>query len=185
MKKLALAVSLAALAGLPACTTFNPKRRTMTNWNLSMLREPPDPCGTMSPETEMYTTKDCRSSADRAGRGIVDAVFVKPIAFLMMPISWVTDTLVLNPIDGYKKAELDSHERRFCHTGAEEGWSNAHAAHHAYGVVPVATPWVVSDALAAPEFVARWFWNSVTPTDPVDKAAYEEYWRQHNEHTGE
>ena len=183
MNKIALAALLAAFAGLPACTTFNPQRRTMTDWSLSMVKEPANPCGTMSPYSGPKADK-CGTQPDRAGRTFIDAVFVKPIAFVMLPISWATDTLILNPIDGYKKAELDSHERRFCMAEAHENWSDAHAAHHAYGVVPVATPWVVSDLLAAPEFAARWVWNSVTPVDPVNKDSYDEYWREHNEQTG-
>ena len=183
MKKIALVATIAALAGLPACTAFNPQRRTMTDWNMSMIKEPVDPCGSMSPLSGPNAAK-CGTNADGAGRSFIDALLVKPIAFAMIPISWATDTLILNPIDAYKKTELDTHERRFCRADGNDDWSDAHAAHHAYGVVPVATPWVVSEALAAPEFTARWFWNSVYPTDPVNQDAYDDYWREHNEQTG-
>lgn len=188
MKKLALVAAVAACAALPACTTFHSQRRTLTDWSLSQIREKRDPCGSMSADTQAAAGKiPCNAgNADGAARSFIDAAFVKPVAFALLPVSWLGDTLILNPINAYKKAELDSHERRYCAPeAAGDNWSDAHAAHHAYGAVPVLTPWVVSDALAAPEFAARWIWSSVYPTDPVNQAAYEQYWREHNETTGE
>ncbi|MCE9638273.1 MAG: hypothetical protein K8T90_21440 [Planctomycetes bacterium] len=184
MKSFGLVAVISVGAALSACTTFNPHRRTMTDWNVSMLKAPVDPCGSMPAVEGTGNNGQCGGNAEGAGRRAIDAIFVKPIAFAMMPISWATDTLILNPIDGYKKAELEVHERRFCETESHPEWSDAHAAHHAYGAVPVATPWVISEALALPEFAARWVWNSVYPTSPVDQDAYNQYWREHNEVTG-
>lgn len=181
MKKLALAGLLAAVVGLPACTTFNPHRRTMTDWNMSMLRENHDPCGTLHPDTQ---PPHGWKGWDNVGKKGVNWVLVKPIQGVMLPISWLTDTLILNPIDGYKKAEYDTHEHKTCKADMT-CVSNAQADHHSYGVIPAATPWPVSWALTAPEFLGRWIWNSTTPTDPVCPCAYEEYWRAHNESTGE
>ena len=185
MTRLGLIAAVAALGALPSCTTFNPERRQLTEWNWSLVKENKDPCGTMPEPTNMGMGKKCGPSADVAGNTVIDAIFVKPIAFVMLPISWLGDTLLLNPIDGYKKAELENHERRFCQTEAHPEWSDAHAAQHAYGVIPVATPWIVSEALAAPEFAARWIWNSVAPTAPVNQDDYNAYWREHNEMTGQ
>lgn len=191
MRKLALVAALAAFAALPACTTFNPQRRTLTDWSVAQLKEPADPCGTMSydPEPKAGEKDACGGKTifhGMTGRKVVNWVFVKPIELVMVPVSWLGDTLILNPIDGWKKAELDTYERRFCKAeAAGDEWSDAHAAHHAYGVIPVATPWVVSDLLAAPEFAARWIWNSVSPADPVNTDAYNAYWREHNETTGQ
>lgn len=186
MNRWGLIAAVAALGALPSCTTFNPDRRQLTEWNLGLIKEHRDPCGTMSAEpAPTEKNSKCGALDNMNGSRVIDWVFVKPIAFVMLPISWLGDTLLLNPIDGYKKAELDTHERRFCQTEAHPEWSDAHAAHHAYGVIPVATPWVVSEALALPEFAARWVWNSVTPTAPVNQDDYNAYWRMHNETTGQ
>lgn len=190
MKPSALIVLAVLGATLPACTTLHPDRRQMTEWNWSLVRQKPDPCGTM-PKPDPYLEMDakgptkCGGNLDAGGNTLIDWVLVKPVAIVMLPVSWLTDTLLLNPINGYKKAELQNYERRFCEAEMHPEWSDARAAHNAYGVVPVLTPWIVSDALAAPEFAARWLWNSTAPTSPVNDANYEAYWREHNESTGE
>lgn len=187
MKKLALAALLAAGVGLPACTTFNPHRRQLTDWSVAMLREKPDPCGTFPAESHPCKGKNCVCNrADRMGRKVVDVVCVKPIvAVVMIPAAWLTDTLILNPIEGWKKAEVETHERKTCkaeHAG--DKWSDVHADQHSYGVVPTVTPWPIGYLLSAPEFVARFAWNALTPTDPICPGTYGEYWREHNESTG-
>lgn len=179
MKRIVLAVALAASAALPACTTAHPERRTMTDWSLALVRQPVDPCGSM-PGHE--TAKEgCGGNAEGGARRFIDSAFVKPVAFATLPVAWAMDTALLNPIDGWKKAQLQCHERRLCkNEAAGDSISNAHADFNAGGVVPTATPFL-GTVLYAPEFAARWIWNSVYPTDPVNQDAYNSYWNDHNE----
>lgn len=186
MNKLAFVAVAAAAACLPACTTVHKNRRTMTEWSMSGLKESADPCGSMPKESgAAYKGTKCQDADPTiAGRSAVDALTVKPIQFAMLPISWALDTVLLNPINAWKKAELETYERKYCKTSDDPNCTDAHAAHHAYGVVPTATPWPISYVLTAPEFAARWVWHSVTPSDPVNEKAYDAYWREHNETTG-
>ncbi|MCG3134490.1 MAG: hypothetical protein HMLKMBBP_01797 [Planctomycetes bacterium] len=178
MKRIVLAVALAASAALPACTTMNPERRTMTDWSIALIRRAPDPCGNMPGHDAKR--EGCGNMEGGASR-FVDAVFVKPIAFATLPVTWALDTALLNPIDGWKKAQLQCHERLTCVNEQQgDAMSNAHADFNAGGVIPVATPWL-GTVLYAPEFAARWVWNSVYPTDPVNQDDYNAYWQQHNE----
>ncbi len=184
MKKIALVAAVLGLCALPACTTANPQRRTLTDWSLGNLREPADPCGSMpSTKVSSKASKDnCGGgNPDKAASGFIDAVFVKPVAFAMLPVAWVGDTLILNPINGWKKAEIQSYERRFCEAEKHQNWSDAHAAAEAGAGIPIAVPWIVTDLLAAPEFAARFVWNSVSATDPVCQDCYNAYWAKHNE----
>ena len=179
MKKIALVAVVLGMCALPACSTFNPQRRTLTDWTVSRAREPADPCGNMP--TSAQPKSDCGGNPEKAASTFIDSVLVKPITFAMIPIAWVGDTFILNPINGWKKAELQTYERRFCRAEAEPKWSDAHAASEAGGAIPIAVPWVVSDALALPEFAGRFVWNTVSNTDPVKQDAYNEYWNEHNE----
>ena len=100
MKRLAL---LAALAALPACTAFHPDRRTMTNWNWDLVRtttqtKPKAPCD--------------NTDWDGFGNPVINWVAAIP-EVVLLPVSVAVDTLILNPIDGFKKAELQVYNRRF------------------------------------------------------------------------
>ena len=165
MKRLAL---VAALGILTACTTIHQDRRTLTNWNLDMIRE-----------TVHTRPKAACNASDWDGLTNPLINFI-PATFgcLMLPVSIVTDTLIVNPINGWEKAELQVYNRRFGHEEtegtSESGIRNAQ-------VVPGVLPWIVGDALAVPEFAAHWLWNSTYPTDPVNKESWNTYWNEHHE----
>lgn len=179
MKKIALVAAVLGLCALPACTTANPQRRMLTDWSLANIKEPVDPCGSMPSSKE--TKDNCGGDQEKAAARFIDTVFVKPISFAMLPVAWAGDTLILNPINGWKKAEIQCQERRFCEAGKHADWSDAHAAAESGAGIPIATPWIVTDILALPEFAARFVWNSVSSTDPVCQDCYNSYWNQHNE----
>jgi len=186
MKKLAVVALAAAVAGLPACTTMHKDRRTMTDWNMGLLREKVDPCGTSAAHGKNKAQSgDCKAganfNAEGTGPKLIEYVTVKPIALAMLPVSWLTDTVILNPINAFKRAELETHDRKYCAPEHHPEWSDAQADEHAYGVVPPVTPWPVGYVLTAPEFAGRWVWNSLFPTAPVNDAKYEAYWHEHNE----
>ncbi len=166
MKRLAL---LAALAVLPACTTFHEDRRTLTDWNLNWIREtagvkPKAPC-------------DARDW-DGAANPVINWVLVEPIACVMLPISWLGDTLIVNPINGWEKAELQVYNRRF---GGDDSRGVSESGDRNAQWAPGVTPWIVGDVLAVPEFLGHWIWNSTYPTDPVNKESWNKYWNEHNE----
>jgi hypothetical protein len=166
MKRLAL---VAALAVLPACTTVHPDRRTLTEWNLDLLRN----------TTRVRPSAPCdRADWDAAGNPLINWILVAPIEAVMLPGSWLVDTLVVNPINGWEKAELQSYNRRFGRDDelgvSESGLQNAQLA-------PGVAPWIVGDVLAAPEFLGHWLWNSIYWTDPVNKESWNQYWNDHHE----
>jgi len=170
MKRLALVAALAGLAVLPACTTFHKDRRSLTQWNLELIKDTAKPSPAKSPESW---------HADGVAHPVINYVFVEPIAAVMLPVSWLGDTLIVNPVNGFKKAQLQHHERRF---GCDDQRGVVESQVKDYGtVVPWVPPWPVSDVLAAPEFLARWAWNSTYPTDPVNQDSYNAYWDEHNE----
>jgi hypothetical protein len=166
MKRLAL---LATLAVLPACTTIHEDRRTLTSWNWDLITETarggPNASGGIN-------------GLDGVVNPLINWVLVEPFACLMLPGSWLLDTLVVNPIDGYKKAELQVYNRRFgtddFRGGVESGIRNAQVA-------PGITPWIVGDIIALPEFLGHWIWNSTYWTDPVNTESWNMFWNEHNE----
>jgi hypothetical protein len=166
MKRLAL---LAALAVLPACTTIHEDRRTLTEWNLNWIREtagvkPKAPCD--------------NRDWDGTANPVINWVLVEPIACVMLPISWLGDTLIVNPINGWEKAELQVYNRRF---GGDDSRGVSESGDRNAQLAPGVAPWIVGDALAVPEFLGHWLWNSTYPTDPVNKESWNKYWNEHNE----
>jgi hypothetical protein len=166
MKRLAL---LATLAVLPACTTIHEDRRVLTNWNWDLITD-----------TARSTPKGACDASDLDGivNPLINWVLVEPIACVMLPGSWLIDTLILNPIDGWKKAELQVYERRF---GTDDQRGVSESALRNAQVAPALTPWFVGDILALPEFLGHWIWNSTYWTDPVNKESWNKFWNEHNE----
>jgi hypothetical protein len=167
MKRLAL---VAALAVLPAaCTTVHQDRRVLTDWNLDLIKD----TGRERPKAAC-DYKDW----DGVSNPIIKWVLVEPFACAMLPISWLGDTLVLNPINGFQKAELQVYNRRF---GEDEERGVGEAADQNYQLAPLAPPPMVSDAFAVPEFLGHWIWNSTYWTAPVNKDSWNKYWNEHHE----
>src|SRR5436853_118022 len=135
MKRLAL---VAALAFLPACTTFHEDRRTLTDWNLDLIRQ----TGRVKPKAPC----DPRDW-DGFGNPLINWVLVEPVACVMLPISWLGDTLIVNPINGWQKAELQVYNRRF---GADDTRGVSEAGVRNEQLAPGVAPWIVGDLLAAP-----------------------------------
>lgn len=168
MKKSAL-VALTALALLPACTAIHPERRTLTEWNWELV---------VDHNHKVEGSDDANGWSDPA-YAIFDWVLVQPIQVALLPVSWAGDTFILNPIDAWKKAELDNHNDR---EGRYLGLSTAEEGVKNYQYAPLLPPPIVSDALDAPRFVARFLWNATYwGADPVNQKEYEEYWQHHNE----
>ena len=167
MKRFAL---VAALAILPACTAFHPDRRTATNWSLELIRDtgrtaPKQPCD--------------RHDWDGMVNPIINYGLLEPVeCFVIFPGSVLLDTLVLNPINGWQKAELQVYNRRF---GGDDSRGASESGLREGQVAPGVAPWAAGDLVAAPEFVAHWLWNSLYWTDPVNKESWNSYWNQHHE----
>lgn len=170
MKRLAL---VAALAILPACTTFHEDRRTLTNWNLELIR---------GNAREKPKAACDRNDWDGTANPLITWVLVEPLAVAMLPVSWLGDTLVLNPINGWQKAELQTYNRRF---GDDANRGVGEAADKNYQLAPGVVPAPVSDALALPEFAGHWLWNSVYWTAPVNKDSWNKYWNEHHEQSSQ
>ena len=170
MKRYAL-VALTAMALLPACTAIHPERRTLTDWNWELVTDH---------NHKVEAPKDANSWTD-TGYPIIDWVLVQPIQVLMLPLSWAGDTFILNPINAWKKAELDTHRDR---EGRYMDAPTSEAGLKNYQYAPMLPPPIVSDLLDAPRFLARWLWNSTYwGADPVDTESYDEYWNAHYEKT--
>jgi len=168
MKKFAL-VALTAMAMLPACTAIHPERRTLTDWNWEMV---------VDHNHKVDAPKDSNSWTDSA-YPVFDWVLVQPIQVALLPVSWVGDTFILNPIDAWKKAALDNHNDR---EGRYLGLSTSESGVKNYQYAPMIPPPFVSDALDYPRFLARFLWNATYwAADPVDQSAYESYWQRHHE----
>ena len=168
MKRNAL-VALTALALLPACTAIHPERRTLTQWNWELV---------VDHNAKVPGPKDANDLGSTM-TPIIDWVLVQPIQVAFLPVSWVGDTFILNPIDGWKKAELDTHRDR---EGRYSGLETSEAGLKNYQYAPLLPPPIVSDLLDAPRFLARWLWNSTYwGADPVDDEAWETYWQRHFE----
>ena len=168
MKRYAL-VALTALAMLPACTAIHPQRRTLTDWNWELVVD----------HNHEVPSPDNEGDLTRTATPIIDWVLVQPFQVALLPISWAADTFILNPINGWKKAELDNHmDREGRYAGletSEQGLKN-----YQYG--PWLPPPIISDLLDAPRFLARWLWNSTYwNADPVNDEAWEDYWQRHYE----
>ncbi len=169
MKRLTL-VAIAALIALPACTTIHPDRRTLTEWNWELLTDG---------NQKVEAPKDVDSWSDTA-YPVFDWLVVQPIALVMLPVSWAIDTVIVNPVNAFKKTQLDTHMDR---EGRYADLGTAEAAAKNYKPTPITPPWIVSDLLDLPRFAARWVWNSTYWSDPVDVDGYEEYWQTHYEVT--
>jgi len=159
MKRLAL---LAALVILPACTTFHPDRRTATEWNWTLVKDtvkskPKAPCDAQD--------------ADGLVNPVINWVIAIP-EVLMLPGSWAVDTFILNPIDGFKKAQLQTYNRRY---GDEDERGGAEAG--------LRNGWTTYPSMAeeVPEVALHWIWNSIYWTDPVNKDQWNQFWNDHNE----
>jgi hypothetical protein len=161
--------ALAAVTLLSACTTLHEDRRTLTEWNWKVVTDHAQP----------ITAPEGMKDWDGTIHPIIDWITVEPVAFALLPVSWLGDTLILNPIDGWKKAELAQHksfESRY-----SEG-STAQTANQNFQTLPPAMPpWIVADALTWPHFALNWVWNSTYPTDPHCETSWNKYWQQHNE----
>ncbi len=167
MKRLAL---LAALAVLPACTTIHEDRRALTSWSWDYVVE-----------TARGTPKSPCDAGDLDGvvNPVINWVLVEPFAVLiMLPCSWVVDTVIVNPIDGWKKAELQVYNRRF---GADDQRGSTESGVRNLQYAPAVLPWFVGDIIALPEFLGHWIWNSTYWTDPVNTESWNKYWSEHNE----
>lgn len=165
MKRLAL---VAALAVLPACTTIHEDRRTLTMWNLEFIKDT-----AVAPREG-----NSGSGLDKIANPVINWVFVEPIACLMLPISWLGDTLIVNPINGFEKAEVQTYNRRFS-TDDERGVSESALQNAQWA--PGLTPPIVGNLLYLPEFCMHWLWNSTYWTAPVDKDSWNQYWNDHHE----
>ena len=170
MKRLAL---VAALALLPACTTFHEDRRTLTNWNLDLIRD-----------TARAKPKQACDANDWDGFGnpLINWVLVEPFAVAMLPISWVIDTAIVNPINGFEKAELQVYNRRF---GTDDQMGASETSLRSAQVLPGLMPPIVGDLIAVPEFAGHWLWNSLYWTDPVNKDSWNRYWNDHHEQSSQ
>ena len=167
MKRYAL-IALTALAMLPACTAINPERRTLTQWNWELVTDW---------NQKVEGPKDS-NDWDTPADSVIDWVFVQPIQVLMLPISWAGDTFVLNPIEGWRIAEYETHMKREARYADAD---NAEAAVKNYQYLPLLPPPIISDLLDMPAFLMRWIWHSTYWSDPVDAEKFEEYWQKHYE----
>ena len=165
MKRLAL---VAALAVLPACTTIHEDRRALTRWNWEFIKD----------TAVAHREGGGSSGLDKIANPVINWVFVEPVAIVLLPISWLGDTLIVNPIEGFAKAEVQTYNRRFGHDDeigvSESGVQNAQYA-------PGITPPIVGNILYLPEFAMHWLWNSTYWTAPVDKDSWNQYWNDHHE----
>jgi hypothetical protein len=166
MKKLAL---VAALAVLPACTVFHPERRQLLSYNWDALSR------TVSGKPE--SPKD-KNDWDRTATPVINWVFVAPFQALMLPFSFLGDALVVNPINGFEKAEIQTYNRRFSN---DDIFGSTHSGVANYQLAPLLLPPLLTDLIAVPEFLARWIWNSTYWTDPVDQDSWNRYWNDHHE----
>ena len=174
MKKTVMVAALAASMALPSCTVFHPQRRKVTDWNIELFKEhaisvcrAPEGCDEWNP----------------FARTIIDWLTVQPFAIAMMPISVLTDTLILNPIDAWKCAEMSTHHDRH---GRHPEHSDEQAAHYdMQSLPPYVPPNPTSDVLALPRFIGRWLWGSTSScVDPCSEEKWAEYWNEHKEQTG-
>jgi hypothetical protein len=170
MKRLAL---VAALAILPACTTVHEDRRTVTTWNLELIKD------TGREKPKAACDKD---DWDGVANPLINWVLVEPFAVAMLPVSWAADTFVVNPINGWQKAEIQTYNRRFAHDD-EMGTSESGVKN--FQLAPAIPPAPVASAIAIPEFLGHWIWNSVYWTDPVNKDSWNKYWNEHHEQSSQ
>ncbi len=166
MKRLAL---VAALAVLPACTTIHEDRRQLTRWNWDFIVDTAKP-----PEGS--------SGLDKVANPVINWVFVEPVAIVLLPISWLGDTLIVNPINGFEKAEIQTYNRRF---GKDDEMGVSESGLRNVQYAPGLTPPIVSNVLYLPEFAMHWLWNSTYWTDPVNKDAWNQYWNDHHEQSSQ
>ncbi len=173
MRPVSMAV-LGMVMALSSCTVFNPERRTLTDWNLDMVEE--------------HAVSVCRapegcSEWNSLSSTVIDWVTVEPLAIAMLPVSILGDTLILNPIDAWKCAEMTTHHNR--HERHAEH-SNEQAAQYAYQPLPpIGPPGPVASLLTVPEFLGRWLWGSTSScAEPCSGDSWNEYWNEHKEDQG-
>jgi hypothetical protein len=166
MKRLAL---VTALAVLPACTVFHPERRQLTEWNLDLIKRTvaSTPVGPSD-----------KNDLDAAANPVIDYVLVLPFQAIMLPFSVLGDMLVVNPINGFEKAELQTYNRRF---GRDDEFGTSQAGLNNEQLAPGLLPPILTDLIAVPEFLGHWLWNSTYWTDPVNKDSWNRYWNDHHE----
>ena len=174
MKKAILVAAVAASMALPSCTVFHPERRQMTDWNVEIIKEhavaicrAPENCDDWNP----------------LARTVVDWLTVQPLAIAMMPVSIAVDALILNPIQSWRCAEMDTHFDR--HDKHPEH-SNEQAAHYDFQAVPpYVPPNPSSDILTLPRFLGRFLWSATSCCSaPCSEEDWAEYWNEHKETTG-
>lgn len=169
--KWSVLAAVLAMFMLSACTTIHPDRRTVLDWNIDLVLDEND---------EVHSPEDL-NDLDAPAQSIIDWVLVQPIQIAMLPVSWAIDTFILNPIDAWKTATLSIHEDREVRYDVDD---SDEAAVKNYQYVPAGPPWIISDLLDAPRFVARWLWASVYwNAEPHDSDAYDDYWDAHIEDT--
>jgi len=166
MKRLAL---VTALAVLPACTVFHEDRRQLITWNWENLKT----TVSVSPGTG-----NDKNAADNVVNPLINWVLVAPFQCIMLPFSFLGDALVINPINGWEKAEIQTYNRRF---GRDDQFGTSQSAVNNYQYMPGILPPILTELIAVPEFLGHWIWNSTFWTDPVDKDSWNRYWNDHHE----
>ena len=169
MKRLAL---VAALAVLPACTTIHEDRRALTSWSWEFIKD----------TAVAHREGGGSSGLDKVANPVINWVFVEPVAIVLLPISWLGDTLIVNPINGFEKAEIQSYNRRF---GLDDERGTSESSLQNAQWVPGITPPIVGNILYLPEFLMHWLWNSTYWTAPVDKDSWNQYWNDHHEQSSQ
>lgn len=166
MKRLAL---VTALAVLPACTVFHEDRRQLTTWNLELIRD--------TVRAQPAGPRD-KNDMDSAANPLINWILVAPFQVVMLPFSIAGDALVVNPINGFEKAELQVYNRRFSH---DDELGTSQAGLNNEQLAPGLLPPLLCDLIAVPEFLGHWIWNSTYWTAPVSKDSWNRYWNDHHE----
>jgi len=166
MKRLVL---VTALAVLPACTVFHPERRQLITWNWENLTN------TVSVSPGEGKDKD---AADNVVNPLINWILVAPFQAIMLPFSFLGDALIVNPINGWEKAEIQTYNRRF---SRDDEFGTSQSAVNNYQYMPGLLPPILTDLIAVPEFLGHWIWNSTYWTPPVDKDSWNRYWNDHHE----
>jgi hypothetical protein len=138
-------VGALAVASLPGCilTPLHPERRQVTRWDWELVR---------------------------MDDGIKD-VPVMVFGAVLLPVAWVVDSFIVNPIDSYKGAMLDTHDIAW--DDVDEGKSQAYVKSHGR----------TFGALILGPFDFMWRANSPVMAGPHNPDAWKFYWNTHVEVT--